>query len=465
MIKFILSLFFTTICFSAFANSTSVTCTATGTDTVSSTCNASGTITGNPGDNVSVTLTCQPATKTLIPSVEICNATGVIPLLAADAFDVLVGPPNPASGTVTISGDSGSQWINIGAWNHNTGIKVAMDFQPGTTNKWSLNIDTTKFSNALGSVDVVAFNVPPGQSPFIDKVLNVPITVNNTVTPPPPPPGGTFTIGNYTFSNTAPFEDDFTTLDIAGDVKTASSQYHFYANGERGNNGTNLYGLTGICCAIYKAPDDSTYNPYSLIPGGGVAIKIHCVPGASGGQAGCWRSGAFQTLAPDGTGFKQQYGYWEATIKNPHYPAGQMGPSFPSWWMLTAPGQGTPTDETDIYEIYGGCGPTPYNQAVQTTLYWQHNPDGANSSSTVNLGTDLSAGYHTYGLLWDANNVSFYFDHVLKSTAITPSFMKSALYAILDLDLYPTGCTTGPTSLMEGAELDIKSIKIWPLPK
>jgi len=277
-------------------------------------------------------------------------------------------------------------------------------------------------------------------------------------------PSGSFTLGGYTFG-TPSFDDEFTSLsDIGGAAQTtADSNHKVYANGA-------TYGLTGICCMIYEGPDSSLYNPFSILSPNGLEIKIHQT-NASGANG--WRSGAIQTLAPNGAGFKQQYGYFEASIKNPAYSSGTMGPSFPSFWMLTAPGASNPTDETDVYEIYGGCSNTPgaYNHNITSTLYWQHNPDGSNSNITLDAGVDLSADYHEYGFLWDANNVSMYLDRKLIKTAPTPSFLNKAnggspLYMIIDLDGYiDGGCSTGGASLMEGAKLDIQYLKAWSLPQ
>jgi hypothetical protein len=239
-------------------------------------------------------------------------------------------------------------------------------------------------------------------------------------------------------------------LDIAGNVPTATSAYKFYATG-------NGYGALVTCCTPSEGPDSTLYNPYSLIPGGGIADKAH-------DTAQGWREGTFETVANDGTGFRQLGGYWEATLKLP----ASLSGTWPAWWMVSGfcPSNNCSngSNELDILESFGDCGPG-HNAIAFTVQEW--NPaqiDSTQPSQNAMLpnGGDVSTDYHQYGVLWSSHSIQLYIDRILVYTlSPTPvNYLTRPMWAIIDNEHQPQ-CGGGYS---DPSELDIKRIDIWPMP-
>jgi hypothetical protein len=175
----------------------------------------------------------------------------------------------------------------------------------------------------------------------------------------------------------------------------------------------------------------STPNPFLLIPGGGLQITLaKYVDSAHTSLGNIWYSGAISSVDARGVGFSQQYGYFEMKA---NFPKG-LG-TWPAFWMnsvanLTgalSPGIG----EIDIVEQYGN-----WDNLYRASLHdWTNSTDTLGNVSQVINTPDLTVGYHTYGLMWDENLISFYFDGSLVYQQTTPLEQKQAYYIIADLGI------------------------------
>jgi len=98
--------------------------------------------------------------------------------------------------------------------------------------------------------------------------------------------------------------------------------------------------------------------------------------------------------------FAFQYGYMEMSAQFP--PGNGMWPAF---WLLPANGDWPP--EIDAMEWLGNTPTIDY-----ATIHWGVERHGHHPSSgtSYDTGEDLSAGFHTYGLDWQADHVTWYFD-------------------------------------------------------
>jgi beta-glucanase (GH16 family) len=111
-----------------------------------------------------------------------------------------------------------------------------------------------------------------------------------------------------------------------------------------------------------------------------------------------------------------QYGFIEARIKMP-----SGSGNHPAFWMLgdNINQVGWPTTgEMDITEIHSND-PNVTTAAINYSTYFAPNSCCNNHKYTVaalNVGSDVSAGYHTYGVAWLPDSVSFYVDNRLIST-------------------------------------------------
>ena len=116
-----------------------------------------------------------------------------------------------------------------------------------------------------------------------------------------------------------------------------------------------------------------------------------------------------------------QYGFIEARIK---MPAGSG--NHPAFWMLgeNINQVGWPySGEMDIAEIRGNE-PTTTTSATHYSTVYSPNTCCSNHQykvASLGVGADVSAGYHTYGVAWMPNSISYYVDNRLISTTTPES--------------------------------------------
>ena len=129
-------------------------------------------------------------------------------------------------------------------------------------------------------------------------------------------------------------------------------------------------------------------------------------PPPDAGACGSWSGGCpFVSGRLDTQGkVSFQYGYIEAKIQMP-----VGGGNWPAFWMLgtNITSVGWPTSgEIDVVEA-GGDKPTLVHGSLN---YKSGNGTPKYVTSIKTSPTDLSAGFHSYGVLWLENSISFYFD-------------------------------------------------------
>jgi hypothetical protein len=149
--------------------------------------------------------------------------------------------------------------------------------------------------------------------------------------------------------------------------------------------------------------------------------------------------------------FRQLYGYFEARIKVPH-----VAGAWPAFWLLGDPGT---FDEIDVMEILAGR-PTRHNLGHQ----WK-GADGKKHSERMSLDTtDLSTGFHTYGVLWTADAIVYYRDNVEVGRFANPGLHRP-MYLIVSMGM------DGDWNKQEGfvaapdahARMDIQSVRAYAL--
>ena len=116
--------------------------------------------------------------------------------------------------------------------------------------------------------------------------------------------------------------------------------------------------------------------------------------------------------------FSQTYGYFEVRAQ---VPAGKG--LWPAFWLLAADGIWPP--ELDVLEQIGSSN-TYNSNGVYSKLA------GAQVHGTF-LGTDLSQGFHTYGMAWTPQTITFYVDGQQTYQTATPADMNKPMYMLLNL--------------------------------
>jgi beta-glucanase (GH16 family) len=176
-------------------------------------------------------------------------------------------------------------------------------------------------------------------------------------------------------------------------------------------------------------------NPFSLVGGGGLDIRLQKTNGA-------WYSGVIATVDGNGTGFAQQYGYFEMKAK---FPA--SAGTWPAFWLLNsaARSSGANAGEIDVVESYMFA-----PNYINTTLHdWT--PPATTPAYNLAKVADLSDGFHVFGMLWTQSTMTFYCDGAVIFTTPTPTIMNQPYYPIIDLGLgggWPTNQTPAQSDMI-----------------
>jgi beta-glucanase (GH16 family) len=125
--------------------------------------------------------------------------------------------------------------------------------------------------------------------------------------------------------------------------------------------------------------------------------------------------------------FAQTYGYFEMRAE---LPAGQG--MWPAFWLLPADGSWPP--ELDVMEMLGND---------PSTIYTTTHSKAVSTTSLANLVANTSTGFHTYGVDWEPDRVTFYFDGNSISSLATPSDMNKPMYMLVNLGVGGVGSWPG----------------------
>ncbi len=134
-----------------------------------------------------------------------------------------------------------------------------------------------------------------------------------------------------------------------------------------------------------------------------------------------------RTIDTDGK-FYQTYGYFEIEAK---LPVGKG--TWPAFWLFNHIDNRRP--EIDIMEAYAGgdqasgWGDGNNHPMAYGTTIWKD--QSVNGGFKQNATPDLSADFHKYGLKWEANKQTFYFDG--KEVYSQEVSMGDPMYLMLDL--------------------------------
>jgi autotransporter-associated beta strand protein len=147
-------------------------------------------------------------------------------------------------------------------------------------------------------------------------------------------------------------------------------------------------------------------------------------------------------LATDGT-FRSRYGYWESSIK-----WGDTNGMWSAFWMQSPTMGANLNDpvvsgsEIDIAEhrFVDGSNNNIANQ-VQVNIHWNGYGPSGQSSGSGNVGSGLSSGFHTHGILWTANSYSVSIDGSQVYNGGSSPVSHSTEWAILSSEVDDTSTT------------------------
>jgi beta-glucanase (GH16 family) len=229
-----------------------------------------------------------------------------------------------------------------------------------------------------------------------------------------------------------------TTIDLTGFRQTFNDDFNSL-NASPGGS-ANQWATTAFGIRTLPANGEQEYysdssvgvNPFSTGDG---ALTITAAPGSN--PLGLpYNSGEISSQALH----SQTYGYFEMRAQ---LPSGQgMWPAF--WLMPTNGGPG----EIDALEAFGAShdgqgGANSYSVALHDT--------SGGGQEWVDTGANTQSGYHTYGVDWEPDTITFYFDGRAVKSMATPADMHQPYYMIANLAVGGpwVGSPAGETSQMK----------------
>ena len=249
-----------------------------------------------------------------------------------------------------------------------------------------------------------------------------------------------FQLGLDRSSLTQTFSDDFNTLSLhEGTQGTWDAKYSWAPD-----KGSSLNDELQWYINPSYAPTASA-NPFS-VSDGILTITAKQTPDAlkSIVDNHDYTSGILTTHST----FSQTYGYFEMRAEMPH----NQG-VWPAFWLLPEDGSWPP--ELDVVEMRGQD-PTTVNVTVHS------NATGEHTKTSIPVQVPSTDGFHNYGVLWDKDQIVWYFDDVAVAHADTPADMHGPMYMLVDLAV--GGVAGTPTDgLPNGSEMKIDYIKAYSL--
>ena len=171
-------------------------------------------------------------------------------------------------------------------------------------------------------------------------------------------------------------------------------------------------------------------------PDGPFTIRNHrLVITATQTGPGRWQSGLIASVNPDGEGFTQQYGYFEARIL---VPTGQG--VWPAFWLIGADVLDETTDvtaEIDIMEHYGHW---PDRYSMKWHQWGVPSPDGSDDhnwdySRHYLENTELADNWQRFGALVEPDRITYYFNRREVWSAPTPASHRQPMILLVSFGL------------------------------
>ncbi|KTQ94982.1 hypothetical protein NS226_13710 [Aureimonas ureilytica] len=182
----------------------------------------------------------------------------------------------------------------------------------------------------------------------------------------------------------------------------------------------------------------SGYDPFKVQDG---VLTITAVPDRTPyGMPGSWESGLIHTRGS----FQQTYGYFEMRAD-----FSEAKGAWDAFWLLPTQqinqGKNGGWQELDIVEHYGNNPNGVYRWLHTTDAHADPNADLQVYSEHAGITT----GFHTYGMDWQADTISFYFDGQLVGTKATPSDMHGPMFILANLAMENGADPSAPPAEMK----------------
>jgi len=222
-------------------------------------------------------------------------------------------------------------------------------------------------------------------------------------------------------TNPLTFDDEFNSLSLNnGSGGTWSAAYGWAPNGR--TSGTTSSWQVNPAYGPTSGGDANVFSNSNGVLSIGIKPTPSSVSGAVNGTP--FLAGELTTI----NSFSQTYGYFEMSAKMSNA-AGAIN----AFWLLPADGSWPP--EIDAVEILGNnpstLVTTSHSNIVGANPQWANIPDA-------------SQAFHTYGVDWEADKITWYFDGKAVKEQATPADLNKPMYMVLSTQ-------TGTASSWAGA--------------
>ncbi len=155
-------------------------------------------------------------------------------------------------------------------------------------------------------------------------------------------------------------------------------------------------------------------NPFSVSNG---VLNIKAAPSSAAVKSKIYGYNYTSGVLTTQNQFSQQYGYFEVRAK---IPGGGKG-LWPAFWMLPSKGGWPP--ELDILEAIGSA-PYYLHQGIHST--------NGSKGLGANTPNNNSLDFHTYGMDWTKDKITFYYDGVKRAEFAATVDLNTPMYMILN---------------------------------
>jgi beta-glucanase (GH16 family) len=221
------------------------------------------------------------------------------------------------------------------------------------------------------------------------------------------------------------------------------SNYHLTFDDEFNSfNGwdTTIYGsrsLPGNGGQEFYSDSSVGVSPFTLQNG---ELTITASPSSNLPSGLSYNSGVITTHGD----FSQTYGYFEARIEAP-----EGAGMWPGFWLLRADQTWPP--EIDVLEAFGAPATDGQGGSNMVHVNAITSVGGEGGGEWIGIPGNIYTGYHTYGVDWEADYITYYIDGAAVSQIKTPDDMHSPMFMLANLAVGGTwpGNATGETGQMK----------------
>lgn len=256
----------------------------------------------------------------------------------------------------------------------------------------------TETLSTTTNISVDGGDVPPD---FFDPQGVKITTTNEDVDEQMPSPNMTLTFSDefQTFSRYVTADGNITCE--PGGVGIWQTVYHFCSRTNTGNDEYEIYTDQNFIDYLNSrtATPTTATSPFT-IQDGTLIIEAKPADKTITKAAGWWAqytSGMITTQFS----FAQQYGYFEMRAK---LPKGKG--LWPAFWLLPVDKSWPP--EIDAMEAFGE--PNIRGEGGITKIHYASHERNKKCGGWVDIGTDITADFHRYGVLWEPDKITYYFD-------------------------------------------------------